>query len=54
MYLWFEEMGLINEPKQSRKDQIAEFKEKMQTIIRRNKLTRHVSNDNLALRGKAV
>ena len=47
-------MGLINEPKQSRKDQLAEFKEKMQTIIRKNKLTRHGSNDNLDLRGRAV
>lgn len=54
MYLWFEEMGLINEPVKTHKEQIADFKEKLQVVMQKNKLTRRRRNDNLVMRGKAV
>ena len=52
MYLWFEEMGLINEPKKRREDQIAEFVENMKIVARKNK--KHRRNDTFSTRERAV
>lgn len=52
MYLWFEEMGLINEPKKRREDQIAEFIENMKIVARKNK--KHRRNDAFLTRERAV
>ena len=52
MYLWFEEMGLINEPKKRREDQIAEFLENMKIVARKNKKRRR--NDAFFSRERAV
>lgn len=54
MYLWFEEMGLINEPKQDKDDLFEELKESMKIVAKKNKLTRKRDKNMFMLRGKAV
>lgn len=52
MYLWLEEMGLINEPKRDRNEQLKDFAENMRIVSRKNKAKR--KRNNLILRGRAV
>lgn len=52
MYLWLEEMGLINDPKKERNEQFEEFAENMRIVAKKNKEKRRRSN--LILRGRAV
>lgn len=54
MYMWFEEMGLINEPRETRKEKIQQFEEYLTSVAARNKLTRKDRHDTLRKRGKAV
>lgn len=54
MYLWLEEMGLINEPKESKEDQIEQFEDYLKSVAARNKLTRRNRRVNVEKRGKAV
>ena len=54
MYLWLEEMGLINQPPETKEDQIKEFETHLKCIAARNRLTMKRRHDNLKKRGKAV
>lgn len=54
MYLWLEEMGLINEPKKERDEQLKEFEQNLRLVMIRNKLIRRRRNDTLISRGRAV
>lgn len=54
MYLWFEEMGLINQPKETTKERLQYFEEYLNSVSARNKLTRKFANGRLKKRGRAL
>lgn len=53
-YLWFEEMGLINQPKETKEEQLKYFEEYLISVAARSKYVRKNLDLTLKKRGKAV